>query len=79
MCLQPSETGPCRAAFVKYYYDRTDGVCKSFTYGGCDGNRNNFDSIEQCLQNCGTAQGNITYKIYIFGIFNIQGVVDLHI
>lgn len=56
MCFLPSETGPCRANFVRYYYDRTDGVCKGFTYGGCNGNGNNFDSIEHCLQNCGAAQ-----------------------
>ncbi|CAH1111392.1 unnamed protein product, partial [Psylliodes chrysocephalus] len=55
-CFQPRETGPCRAAFTKYFYDTSDGVCKSFIYGGCRGNGNRFDRIEDCLQNCGNAQ-----------------------
>lgn len=58
MCFLPTDTGPCRNGTVRYYYDRTDGVCKSFTYGGCQGNRNNFISVEECLQYCGTSQGN---------------------
>lgn len=57
MCFLPQETGPCRANMQKYFYDKSDGVCKEFVYGGCQGNQNNFDSIEQCLQHCGAAQG----------------------
>lgn len=70
MCFLPSETGDCRASFVKFHYDRTDGVCKSFTYGGCNGNRNNFDTIEQCLQYCGTAQGTGRCPLFKLSKFN---------
>ncbi|XP_018562061.1 papilin [Anoplophora glabripennis] len=56
MCFLPSDPGPCRNGTVRYYYDRSDGVCKSFTFGGCHGNRNNFISVEECLQYCGTSQ-----------------------
>ncbi|KYB26517.1 Papilin-like Protein [Tribolium castaneum] len=56
MCFLPSEPGNCREAQLRYFYDRTDGVCKGFTYTGCNGNRNNFESVDQCLQNCGNAQ-----------------------
>ena len=66
MCLSPSDPGPCRSGVVKYYYDQTDGVCKSFTFGGCEGNRNNFNTIEECLQYCGTARG-----------MDIEGVLNL--
>ena len=27
-------------------------MCEEFTYGGCDGNQNNFESSEQCNQQC---------------------------
>lgn len=56
MCFLPSEPGNCRENQLRYFYDRADGVCKRFTYTGCNGNRNNFESVEQCLQYCGNAQ-----------------------
>ncbi|KAK9886678.1 hypothetical protein WA026_017598 [Henosepilachna vigintioctopunctata] len=55
-CWAPSETGPCRAAMPRYFYDRNDGVCKNFIYGGCKGNRNNFKSIDDCYRHCGGSQ-----------------------
>lgn len=51
-CLQPRVTGPCRAAFVKFYFDQTEGTCKKFTYGGCQGNDNNFETRQECLNKC---------------------------
>ncbi len=45
-------TGTCRAAIPRIYYDTTTGECRNFTYGGCGGNQNNFESIEQCNDVC---------------------------
>ncbi|UYV83287.1 WFIKKN2 [Cordylochernes scorpioides] len=28
------------------------GVCKSFIYGGCEGNKNNFETKEECEEAC---------------------------
>jgi hypothetical protein len=28
------------------------GDCYEFTYGGCDGNANNFRTVAECLQTC---------------------------
>ena len=39
-CQQPLLTGPCRAAFPRW--GSKDGECVQFTYGGCEGNTNNF-------------------------------------
>ena len=51
--------GTCRAAYLRYYFDATTGKCLSFTYGGCKGNKNNFDSIEECKAACeGKNQSN---------------------
>ncbi|XP_075771638.1 kunitz-type protease inhibitor 2 [Pelodiscus sinensis] len=56
-CTAPRVTGPCRAAFPRWYYDPATGACQQFVYGGCRGNRNNYLREEQCLQQCRGAAG----------------------
>ncbi|XP_069500632.1 kunitz-type protease inhibitor 2 [Ambystoma mexicanum] len=51
-CAVGKVTGPCRAAFPRWYYDVTTGSCLTFTYGGCKGNKNNYFSVEDCNTNC---------------------------
>ncbi|KAJ8253224.1 hypothetical protein GJAV_G00210460 [Gymnothorax javanicus] len=52
VCLESAETGPCRAMQTRWYFDREEGRCAPFIYGGCGGNRNNFESEEYCLSVC---------------------------
>ncbi|GBL77955.1 Papilin, partial [Araneus ventricosus] len=52
ICRLPAETGPCQGSFPKYYFNHEEGKCKKFIYGGCKGNGNNFDSIEECERSC---------------------------
>ncbi|XP_068679026.1 thrombin inhibitor hemalin-like [Montipora capricornis] len=52
-CNLDSESGKCMAYFPKFYFDRQDGKCKEFIYGGCDGNQNNFEKMEDCQRTCG--------------------------
>merc|ERR1719414_287276 len=40
LCLLPSEVGPCRAAFPRFYYSAAENKCLPFIYGGCLGNEN---------------------------------------
>jgi hypothetical protein len=54
-CDLPAETGVCRGFFPRYFFDRTSGTCKKFVYGGCGGNENNFETIEDCLSTCAAA------------------------
>lgn len=59
-CFLESDAGPCRAIQRKYYYNSRDGVCDVFAYGGCGGNQNNFDTIEDCEDRCGNVQNECT-------------------
>ncbi|KAJ7403282.1 hypothetical protein BTVI_78647 [Pitangus sulphuratus] len=38
----------------RWYFDVAEGKCAPFFYGGCGGNRNNFDSEEYCMAVCGS-------------------------
>ncbi|KIH67361.1 Kunitz/Bovine pancreatic trypsin inhibitor domain protein [Ancylostoma duodenale] len=51
-CTLQLESGPCRASIQRYGYDTTKGKCVQFTYGGCEGNKNNFLSVENCKKEC---------------------------
>ncbi|ETN75229.1 Kunitz/Bovine pancreatic trypsin inhibitor domain protein [Necator americanus] len=52
VCDLDLETGPCLALFQKYGFNKTAGECVQFTYGGCDGNGNRFDTIAECQKRC---------------------------
>jgi len=51
-CEQPKVIGRCRASVPRFYFDAATKSCTSFTYGGCDGNHNNFESLEECQGHC---------------------------
>jgi len=51
-CSEPKQMGRCRARFDRFYYNSKTGDCEPFTYGGCEGNGNNFQTIQLCRQKC---------------------------
>jgi hypothetical protein len=63
-CDLPQKTGPCRGSFRKYFYNGATGQCEKFTYGGCKGNLNNFDSQAECENRCGGG-GKECYILYL--------------
>ena len=52
ICSLPAKPGQCTGNTNKWYYDKIAGLCKTFVYGGCEGNANSFDSEAQCEQVC---------------------------
>ncbi|KAM3955234.1 trypsin inhibitor-like [Aphomia sociella] len=52
ICSLPLVTGRCRASFIRYGYDPDQCACVTFTYGGCGGNENNFETKEECENAC---------------------------
>ncbi|KAJ8338608.1 hypothetical protein SKAU_G00353940, partial [Synaphobranchus kaupii] len=54
VCWEQADSGPCSGSTPRWHFDREEGRCASFLYGGCGGNRNNFESEEYCLSVCGS-------------------------
>ncbi|TKS82578.1 Collagen alpha-1(XXVIII) chain [Collichthys lucidus] len=51
-CSHPLDPGPCRDYTVKWYYDVTANACAQFWFGGCLGNRNQFETEKSCRETC---------------------------
>jgi hypothetical protein len=46
------ETGDCEGAFPRYWHNPGAGRCELFSYGGCGGNDNNFNTLADCERAC---------------------------
>jgi hypothetical protein len=51
-CTLKADPGNCKVQLTRFYYNSTEAKCKSFFYGGCDGNGNNWKSSDECEANC---------------------------
>ncbi|XP_013398726.1 papilin isoform X2 [Lingula anatina] len=52
VCLLPVVRGGCQQNLSRWYFDQKTRSCKTFTYGGCLGNKNNFETRDACEQSC---------------------------
>ena len=56
LCLLPRASGSANcnlgAPVTRYRYDRTLGECVTFSYYGCQGNDNNFETAHDCESTC---------------------------
>nr|DAA35187.1 TPA_exp: early lactation protein precursor [Ailuropoda melanoleuca] len=52
MCQLRPAKGPCRGLFYRYFSNSTSSECEHFTYGGCQGNANDFETTEICSRIC---------------------------
>ena len=67
-CQQPQVIGSCNEQSLRFYYDNSLRQCQPFMYSGCDGNDNNFPSLNECSQTCGKFVGAVKkqYNVFIF-------------
>lgn len=51
-CFLEEDAGICRGYITRYFYNNQSRQCEHFKYGGCLGNQNNFESLEDCQNTC---------------------------
>ena len=54
-CYVKPESGMCRAAHTRYYFDQDAQGCRPFVWGGCQGVVP-FDTLEACQSLCGGSE-----------------------
>lgn len=55
-CSAPPEVGQCQAAIQRWFHDPLTNQCRTFVWGGCGGNTNNYDSLAACEAACGGSE-----------------------
>ncbi|NXP34216.1 TFPI1 inhibitor, partial [Leiothrix lutea] len=51
-CAMKADDGPCKAIYIRYFFNIKSRKCEVFEYGGCHGNENNFLTLEECQEKC---------------------------
>ncbi|KAH0627282.1 hypothetical protein JD844_002805 [Phrynosoma platyrhinos] len=51
-CIGQMDSGDCEDYILKWYFDKDQDMCSQFWYGGCGGNKNRFESREECEALC---------------------------
>ena len=52
VCEKPKAEGACQGNFTRYFYEKTSGKCRAFSYSGCLGNNNRFMTMTECRNAC---------------------------
>lgn len=52
VCKLPKLIGDCNNSTDRYFYDYVSERCLVFPYSGCNGNQNNFETLDACSLKC---------------------------
>lgn len=60
-CEAPLEEGGCHSQNIRWFFYVGADTCVQFIYKGCNGNRNNFLTKENCENTCKGYEGSDSY------------------
>ena len=52
VCSLPPDDGPCDGKCPRYFFNTNTRQCEGFIWGCCEGNANNFLTLEACETAC---------------------------
>lgn len=55
-CAFKADDGPCKAMLKRFFFNVHTQHCEEFVYGGCEGNQNRFESLEECQEKCASGR-----------------------
>ncbi|XP_050307769.1 spondin-1 isoform X2 [Anthonomus grandis grandis] len=76
-CGLPRDVGACKSNVDRWYYDVLKGRCEIFSYSGCEGNQNNFNTLELCQTVCTKYQKALSQRKKIDG--SISGILSYNV
>ena len=72
-CHQPPKVGSCKGRFPRWFFNSSSSQCELFIYGGCHGNRNQFHTLNECIDICGELY------VYIVIMFTYLLIIAMYI
>ncbi|XP_066589883.1 spondin-1 isoform X2 [Prorops nasuta] len=82
ICSEPMVKGRCSGNILRAYFDKSTGRCRLFSYSGCDGNRNNFQTEQDCANVCANYErelrANLSSLMKNFKV-SLSSVLSYHI
>ena len=72
VCGLEKDRGPSRNFTVRWSFDMEYGGCSRFWYGGDGGNRNNFDTKEECNEICVDPIGKAVSKVVVLNLITCK-------
>ena len=53
ICDLLPKVGSCKCRFLRWFFNTNSSQCELFIYGGCHGNKNQFQTLNECNDICG--------------------------
>ncbi len=75
VCGLPPDVGPCDGVCPRYFFNAESGQCEEFIFGCCEGNANNFPTLEACEAACQSGVGGAIPTVSTWGLFAFVLVV----
>ena len=68
ICRLPVDIGLCQGSMTRFSFNALSSRCEQFSYTGCEGNGNNFETLKECIEACSKKSIYPLQKIFIIGI-----------